>query len=665
MATPALAEQGSTFDSRMLTYEDGADAKPLGSVAHDNAAFAAGASLSYGEGVSGNTYVKKTWEAGAACLTEQAEVTYIDALGDGDAAHGVLNTLSTSLKDKGYMSVDFDMATNNSYPAYAATQDGGLLVSLDFRYGSEDALTEACAPLFRVVVADGVTTLRSIKDGSVLATLQTPTTWSHITAVCKMSSRAVALYLDGVQLGEWRNLYPSGAVDTIFFEGLQLTVQAGAQMTTACSVKLDNVTTAVYTKAYEGTVGSLFTGSSDYRIEINYYPGYVRKAMTFTLDDGDLERDKTFFSYTEPAGFKGVVNLISSKITEQNKQAYIDMYSDYEIGNHGKFHVFRLQESDRSKIASEPFHPSTADKNKLYIADAQNKIYHCYVVGVSGWREAMFVEDFKACVAEGDRELEQIFGCEVSYYAFPNGFRTGDYADDPQLPAYIQSLGYYGVRKTGDLGGTTKFALPADYAFMTYNATVGNLLEYARAYDELEDDGKLKYFCFGLHAADYQNSWNVLATFCDTYGNRPDEFWYATDREIYEYAKAMEALVVDKGCVTNDSDVTLYIKVGGENKVIEPHSTVDFGTSRKLTDAADTVYMQHTAVWNTAADEPTPAPDPDPGTTPDPTPSTPPPAAQPSGMSPAAIVGMAIGGAAVLGGGAAAWYFVWFKRKHV
>ncbi len=311
----------------------------------------------------------------------------------------------------------------------------------------------------------------------------------------------------------------------------------------------------------------------EYRADKNFYPGYVRKAMTFTLDDGNLTYDKIFFSYTEPAGFKGVVNLVSSAITAANKAQYIEMYSDYEIGNHGKYHAFRLLESEKSRISNAAFNEATADQSKLYRNSQNSKLYHMYVPGVSGWRMGMLVEDFKQAVIDGTNELEDIFDREIGYYAFPNGYRD----TDTGLPEYIEALGYYAVRKTGTLGSLTGFSLPADYKYITYNATVDDLLYNAKAYNDLADNGALKYFCFGLHAYDYNGKWDILKEFCDLYGNRPDTFWYATDREIFDYVNAVKALKLEKDRVVNDSDVTVYIKVDGEKKTVPARSflTVD------------------------------------------------------------------------------------------
>ena len=40
-----------------------------------------------------------------------------------------------------------------------------------------------------------------------------------------------------------------------------------------------------------------------------YFPGFTQKAITFSIDDGNLKHDKTFIDIVKPAGIKGTFNL--------------------------------------------------------------------------------------------------------------------------------------------------------------------------------------------------------------------------------------------------------------------------------------------------------------------------------------------------------------------
>jgi hypothetical protein len=108
----------------------------------------------------------------------------------------------------------------------------------------------------------------------------------------------------------------------------------------------------------------------------------------------------------------------------------------------------------------------------------------------------------------------------------------------------------------------------------TYNATDGNLLELAEIYENYPDDGELKFFCFGLHSVDYERAakWGDLALFAKKYGNRPEDFYYASVDDIFDYEDAVAALEINEDFVYNPSDITLYIKVDGQRITLMPKS---------------------------------------------------------------------------------------------
>ncbi|MBQ2709440.1 MAG: hypothetical protein IJF67_14315, partial [Clostridia bacterium] len=88
------------------------------------------------------------------------------------------------------------------------------------------------------------------------------------------------------------------------------------------------------------------------------------------------------------------------------------------------------------------------------------------------------------------------------------------------------------------------------------------------------DDGKLKTFIFGVHSVDFERSgnWCDLEEFTEKYGGRPQEFWYATNYEIFHYEDAVKSLQISDNEIDNPSDVAVYIKIDGRPVVIEPHA---------------------------------------------------------------------------------------------
>ena len=136
---------------------------------------------------------------------------------------------------------------------------------------------------------------------------------------------------------------------------------------------------------------------------------------------------------------------------------------------------------------------------------------------------------------------------------------------------FLIENGYLYGRRTGNLKATTNFALPEDRYTWTYNADHNFLLEVMRTFDRLADDGELKMFSFGVHAKDFETygKWADLEEFAELYGNRSDDFWYATNRQIFEYEDAINALEITNEKIVNSSAVDVYIKVDGVEVVIE------------------------------------------------------------------------------------------------
>lgn len=81
-----------------------------------------------------------------------------------------------------------------------------------------------------------------------------------------------------------------------------------------------------------------------FNIDLNFFPGWTRKSMTFTIDDGNLTLNKKFISYIQPGGFKGTFNLTTPLRYQAPKNEqynfYRSLYEGYEIGNHCRYQNF-------------------------------------------------------------------------------------------------------------------------------------------------------------------------------------------------------------------------------------------------------------------------------------------------------------------------------------
>ena len=171
---------------------------------------------------------------------------------------------------------------------------------------------------------------------------------------------------------------------------------------------------------------------------------------------------------------------------------------------------------------------------------------------------------------ESRRELSEVFGeGSIKGFVWPYSEQKNKY-----LVELIKGAGYLSVRKTGEIGSATGFVFPEDRMAWTYNATNASLLSVMKEYENLIDDGNLKFFAFGVHSWDFERdeNWCDLEKFAEKYGNRPTDYYYATVSELFEYEDAANALVVSDNKIINNSDITLFVKVCEKKIVLHPHT---------------------------------------------------------------------------------------------
>ena len=188
-----------------------------------------------------------------------------------------------------------------------------------------------------------------------------------------------------------------------------------------------------------------------------------------------------------------------------------------------------------------------------------------------GWREWADDERYFLNVTNCQKRLERIFGSEIA-----NGF-VWPYCeqDNRAVKEFLHSSGFKSIRKTGDVLDTTDFALPADRMAWSYNCHNTNLLEVMEKYELSPDNGTLRFFAFGVHSWDFERDgdWGTLEAFAKKYGNRPNDYWYATVEEIFAYADAIDGLILTDGTLENPTDLTLYVELDGNRLTLPPKST--------------------------------------------------------------------------------------------
>lgn len=303
-------------------------------------------------------------------------------------------------------------------------------------------------------------------------------------------------------------------------------------------------------------------------IDVKFYPGWTRKAITFSIDDGILDMDRKFMDIVEPYGIKGAFNLCSERLNQMSPEEYREFYRGHEIANHCKYHPAAFIDGCEYEIAKEKFDPASADPSKLYHYEGEPGLYHA-VRPWGGWMKRADTDAFIRLIEESHSELEAIFG-EGSIRAFVWPYIR---QDNKRLTDYVSSIPhYYSERLDSCVGVDPKiyFAPPDDHFFYLC-ARQKNLLTMAESFESLPDDGKLKFFCFGVHSIDYEKSdkWGDLLEFAKTYGARPEDYFYATIAEIYDYAKATKSVEITDTEIKNPTKIDLYIKIDGRRHILK------------------------------------------------------------------------------------------------
>lgn len=337
----------------------------------------------------------------------------------------------------------------------------------------------------------------------------------------------------------------------------------------------DAATLSAVSKTTDGKLVSGYgiTLSNGTVVDKNYFPGFVRKSVTFTLDDGIYQYDKKVVEILKNVGFKGTFNI-------NNPASVSDpsIYEGFEVANHHILHAVAMKDNYAALEIVEEFLPENADRSKVYLKsqtiDGKQVEGLYYVFIGNSWHPLASNDTYTEYLKWTEIELEKIFGeGSIVGFAYPHGNQYND-----AVIEYLKSAGYLYGRRTGNLKGTTGFALPKDRFTWTYNADHNCLNEVMAEYDAYEDDGELKMFSFGVHAKDFETyaKWGELIRFANLYGNRSEDFWYASNREIFEYEDALNELIITDEKIVNDSDVDIFVTINGERTIIFANSEYIF-----------------------------------------------------------------------------------------
>lgn len=300
------------------------------------------------------------------------------------------------------------------------------------------------------------------------------------------------------------------------------------------------------------------------------YPGFTRRALTFTIDDANIKYDEMFINILRPYGIRGTFNLCTDRMDREDG-FYREFYRGFGIANHTDRHPYAIADGDESVFVDEYPADQPVDANRFYLSKRGEGYYMKHTE--RGWREWADDKRYIECINDCQKRIERIFGREMA-----TGF-VWPYCEqnNAKIKAFIDDSGFKSVRKTGDVLDKTNFALPENRMAWSYNAHNTNLMEIMEKYEAAPDNGTLRFFAFGVHSWDFERDgdWEKLSTFAKTYGNRPNDYWYATVDEIFAYADAVDCLTVTDTAIENPTDLMVYAELDGEKITIPARTKID------------------------------------------------------------------------------------------
>ena len=266
------------------------------------------------------------------------------------------------------------------------------------------------------------------------------------------------------------------------------------------------------------------------------FPGFKRKALTFSYDDGTVY-DKPLAEIFNKYGMKGTFNLNSGSFGVGRRLSLEDLHGVFD----GTEHEIAVHGVDHLSLAEVPESAGTADIILDRIA------------------------------------LEREFGGIIRGMAYANG----SFNDN-----VVEMLKKCGIAYSRTTVSTHTFNIPTNWLKLdpTCHHRDPMLMELA---DKFLDNtvhekwwrNRPELFYVWGHSYEFNDNdnWYIIEDFCKKLAGK-DYIWYATNIEIYNYVKAYDSLIYSANgkTVTNPTSTDVYIVTrSGVEYVIRAGETID------------------------------------------------------------------------------------------
>jgi len=263
------------------------------------------------------------------------------------------------------------------------------------------------------------------------------------------------------------------------------------------------------------------------------WPGFRRKAVTFSYDDG-MRNDRRLVELLNRHGLRGTFNLNSASLSADD-------------------------------AAADAWNVRASEAAALYAG---------HEIAVHGLRHETWNDTLPAvAVADIARDrlaLEALAGHPVEGSAYP----CGGYSKGPAADAALRTLGIVHARVVAP---REDFAVPADFLDWapTTHHSRADADALARRFLDAPDPATAEprlFYVWG-HSFEFgsEEAWGRMDALCSLFGSR-DDVWPATNIEICRYVLAFRALrgTLDGRRVENPTAVPLFLLLGGRRVLLAP-----------------------------------------------------------------------------------------------
>ncbi len=351
----------------------------------------------------------------------------------------------------------------------------------------------------------------------------------------------------------------------------------------------------MYTVTVDGTVVT---------VDTKYYPGWTRKAITFSLDDGSDYFDPLLIAILNEYGMRASFMLPRS--TEYD----VTLYAGHEIGNHTNSHSQQFMTTNAnpytlSKILADIDKQDTRLEGFIAAAKKLNPALDLndtmasfaipmtsgYIFDADGSADSTTIslsdpdkQKTDARSTEDNETLAEMFlAAGIEDY---DARTIADLTNKEVMDLYFEAKGYVASRVIRN-GAPVSYVLPEDFLFWTPSARLSQMADKDNDPDngyqndlsadfiDLADDGEMKLLYIWGHPSEVihtatkdehtgtknETVWKRdLISFLALF--QGDEYYKGTMSEIASYVNAQKALRIDeKGALVNASEVDLYAVV--------------------------------------------------------------------------------------------------------